>query len=163
MVEQYRDAGGNLAFLSADNFFYQVERSGPTMIGRIRWRDLGQPEAALVGAQYAGWDETRLPNRPYLVGDTAAAPWLFAGTGLQDGSRFGNYGIEVDEHTTTSPPGTHVLASIPNAVAPGVGAEMTYYRLGHAHVFDAGVMNFGATADWPLVSTLVTNLWRHLS
>jgi len=29
-------------------------------------------------------------------------------------------------------------------------------------VFDAGVINFGASADWPVVSTLVDNLWRRL-
>ena len=39
---------------------------------------------------------------------------------------------------------------------------MTYYRSGHAQVFDAGVINFGASADWPVVSTLVDNLRRRL-
>jgi hypothetical protein len=40
---------------------------------------------------------------------------------------------------------------------------MTVYRRRRATVFDAGVMNFGASAYWPGISTLVGNLWTHLS
>jgi hypothetical protein len=40
---------------------------------------------------------------------------------------------------------------------------MTYYRRGAAQVFDAGVLNFGGTADWPVVSKIVENLWRRLA
>jgi hypothetical protein len=163
IVRQFRDDGGNLAFLSADDFFYRVTLSGDSIVGRTRWRDLGAPEASLVGGQYAGWEEHRFRNKPYRVTDTAAAPWLFAGTGLHDGSTFGLYGIEIDERTAASPPETHVLAEIPGDFGPHVPAEMTLYRLGGATVFDAGVMNFGGSADWPVVSTLVSNLWEHLS
>ncbi len=162
LLAQFRDAGGNLAFLSADNLFYRVEVSGDRMLGRTRWRDLGRPEAALVGAEYAGWNERVFGNEPYRVVDAAAAPWLFAGTGLHDGSRFGRYGIEIDERTAASPPGTRVLAEIPGAFGPGTEAQMTYYRRGRAQVFDAGVLNFGSTADWPVVSRIVDNLWRRL-
>lgn len=163
LIEGYRDDGGNLAFLSADNFFYRVSVSGDTMLGRARWRDLGRPEAALVGAEYVGWDEAHYPNRPYRVTDRTAARWLFAGTGLGDGSRFGRYGIEIDERTAVSPPDTHVLAQITGEFGSGMTAEMTIYRRGRATVFDAGAMNFGASADWPGVSRLVANLWTHLS
>lgn len=163
LIERYRDDGGNLAFLSADNFFYRVSVSADTMVGRTRWRDLGRPEAALVGAEYVGWDEAHYPNRPYLVTDRTAAPWLFAGTGLGDGSRFGRYGIEIDERTSASPPGTRVLAQIRGEFGSGMTAEMTLYRRGRATVFDAGTMNFGASADWPGVSRLVANLWTRLS
>jgi hypothetical protein len=162
LVEGFRDRGGSLAFLSADNFFYAVSRAGAALIGRTRWRDLGRPEAALVGAAYVGWDERRLPNRRFTVESVAGAPWLFAGTGLRHGARFGSYGIEIDARTPDSPPGTRVLCSIRDAFGPGLSAEMTYYRRGRAQVFDAGVMNFGASATWPVVSTLVDNLWRHL-
>jgi hypothetical protein len=163
LIEQFRNLGGNLAFLSADNFFYRVTYSGRDMVGRTRWRDLGRPEAALVGAEYVGWEQHRYPNRPYRVVDTAAAPWLFAGTGLHDGSRFGHYGIEIDARSAESPPGTRALAEIPDAFGPTVSAEMTIYRRGGATVFDAGVINFGATGDWPIVSRMLTNLWQHLS
>jgi hypothetical protein len=163
LITAYRNAGGNLAFLSANSFFYKVEVSGDTMTGRRRWRDLGRPEAALIGAQYAGWNEGDFPNRPYRITDTAAAPWLFKGTGLHNGSTVGHYGIEVDEPTAASPPHTHVLAVIPNEVGPGKPAEMTIYKRGRSTVFDAGAMNFEASAHWPKLSRFFSNLWSHLS
>jgi hypothetical protein len=163
LIESYRNLGGNLAFLSADNFFYRVSVSGDGMVGRTRWRDLDRPEASLVGAEYVGWDEARFPNRPYRVVDMAAAPWLFRGSHLRHGSRFGRYGVEIDQRTPASPPGTRVIASIRGAFGPGKTAQMTVYRRRRATVFDAGVMNFGASAHWPGISTLVGNLWTHLS
>jgi hypothetical protein len=161
LVQQYRDLGGNLAFLSADDFFYRVNRVGSTITRVGRWRDVGRPEAALVGEQYVNWDEHVFPNRPYTV----AAPdsWAFADTGLHADSRFGLYGIEIDATTPDSPPGTEVLAQIPDAFGPGQNAQMTYYELGGAKVFSAGVMNFGGSADWPVVSTILENVWDRLS
>jgi hypothetical protein len=163
VMTRYRNAGGNLAFLSANNFFYKVKVSGNTMSGRTRWRDLGRPEAALTGAQYAGWNEGKYPNRPYRIVNTSAAPWLFEGTGLHNGSIVGNYGIEVDEPNSASPPHTHVLAEIPNELGPGKPAEMTIYTRGRSTVFDAGAINFGASAHWPALSRFFSNLWSHLS
>jgi N,N-dimethylformamidase beta subunit-like, C-terminal len=163
LVTRYRDEGGNLAFLSANNFFYRVQVSGNTMVGRTRWRDLGRPEAALVGAQYVGWNESRFANHPYRVVHAQVARWLFAGTDLHDGSRFGDYGIEIDEPTAASPPGRHILAVVPDEFGAGKPADMTIYRQGRSTVFDAGVLNFGASAHWPQISRFVSNLWRHLS
>ena len=119
LIERYRDEGGNLAFLSANNFFYKVEVSKNTMSGRTRWLDLGRPEAALIGAQYVGWDESRFPNHPYRVVNTRAARWLFAGTGLRPGSRLGRYGIEIDQRDAASPPDVKVLAAIRNDFGTG--------------------------------------------
>ncbi len=163
LIERYRDGGGNLAFLSANNFFYAVRPGHDTIWGRMRWRDVGRPEAALVGEQYDGWNLGRYPNLPYHIVDTAAARWLFAGTNLHDGSRLGRYGIEIDEPSDASPPGAKVLAVIRNAFGPGHSAKMTIYRRGRSTVFDAGALNFGASAHWPSVSRLVSNLWSHLS
>jgi hypothetical protein len=162
LITQYRDAGRNLAFLSANNFFYKVVVHGNTMIGRTRWRDLGKPEASLVGAQYVGWNESNWPNRPYHVVNRQAAPWLFRGTGLRNGATFGNYGIEIDEPNTVSPDDTDILADIPHEFGKKA-ADMTIYRMGRATVFDAGVFNFGASAHWPKISRMVSNLWSHLS
>ena len=163
LIDRYRNGGGNLAFLSANNFFYRVAVVGNEMEGRTRWRDLGRPEAALVGAQYVGWNEASFPNHPYRVVNAQAARWLFAGTGLHDGSRLAECGIEIDEPAAASPPHTHVLAVIPDEFGAGKSADMTIYRRGRSTVFDAGALNFGATAHWPAVSPLVSNLWRHLS
>jgi hypothetical protein len=133
------------------------------MTGRIPWRNVGRPEAALLGAQYAGWNEGNYPNQPYRITNTAAAPWLFEGTGLHDGSSIGNYGIEVDEPNSASPPHTHVLAVIPNELGPGKPAEMTIYTHRRSTVFDAGAINFEASAHWPALSRFFSNLWSHLS
>ena len=164
VIQQYRDLGGNLAFLSANDVFYKVVKHGDTMDGRWRWRDLGRPEASLVGAQYVDWNHNEYGNRPYIATGVRRTPWLFAGTGLRNGDSFGVYGIEVDARTAQSPKGTEVLAQIPSIFGPGKSAEMTYYTTPRgAKVFSAGVMNFGGSALWPVVSTLMSNLWTELS
>jgi hypothetical protein len=164
VIDRYRNLGGNLAFLSANDFFYKVVKHGEQMDGRWRWRDLRRPEAALVGAQYVDWNHAEYPNKPYTVTGTANAPWLFRGTGLHDGDTFGNYGIEVDAEDGASPPKTRVLAQIHDIFGPGKTAEMTYYTTAAgAKVFSAGVMNFGGSALWPVVSTMTENLWTKLT
>ncbi len=161
-VQRFRDLGGNLAFLSANDFFYRVVKHGDRMDGRWRWRDLGRPEARLVGADYVDWNHERYPNRPFTVVD--ATPWLFRGTGLRAGDSFGVYGIEVDARGHASPRGTQVLARIASIFGPGKSAEMTYYTTPRgAKVFSAGVMNFGGSALWPVVRTMIENLWVELS
>jgi hypothetical protein len=162
-TQRYRDLGGNLAFLSANDFFYKVEKQGDTMVGRWRWRDIGRPEASLVGEEYVDWNHGRYPNRPYKVTGATQASWFFRGTGLRNGSTFGVYGIEVDATAPSSPHGTHVLARIGDIFGPGKSAEMTYYELPNgAKVFSAGVMNFGGSALWPGVRTMIGNVIAHL-
>jgi hypothetical protein len=163
LTQRYRDGGGNLAFLSANNFFYKVVKRGDAMDGRWRWRDLGRPEAALVGAQYVDWNHGTYRNRPYVVTGEAKAPWLFKGTSFRDRSSFGVYGIEIDAVAPASPRGTRVLARIPDIFGAGKSAEMTYYETPRgSRVFDAGVMNFGGSALWPEVRPLIANLWSYL-
>ena len=80
-------------------------------------------------------------------------------------TRFGRYGIEIDERTAVSPPGIQVLARIPD-ILPNAGrsAEMTYYETpAGAKVFAAGALNFAASVDQPVVSQLLENLWARLS
>jgi hypothetical protein len=164
VVRRYRNLGGNLAFLSANNLFYRVTRAGHVLHGRQRWRDLGRPEAALVGVQYVGYDEHTFRNAPYKVTGMGSAPWLFRGTGLHNGSRFGRYGIEVDAGAASSPHGLRILARIPDVFGAGKSAEMGYYttRRG-AKVFAAGALNFGSSAELPVPARMLTNLWERLS
>jgi hypothetical protein len=123
---------------------------------------LGRAEAGLVGAQYVGANHGAR-QEPYVVRGAAAAPWLFASTGLADGATFGRYGIEIDARTPASPPATQLLAEIPNLVT-GRSAEMTYYETaGGAVAFDAGVLDFAASLDQPPGSRLVENLWTRRS
>jgi hypothetical protein len=170
VIVRFRDLGGNLAFLSANNFFWRVDRHG-RMIERIaQWRDLGRPEAALTGVQYRANDRGGR-KAGFVVRSTAAAPWLFAGTGLSVGSTFtgygyptGPFGIEIDETTISSPRGTKILAEIPNLYGPGFTAQMTYYRTdAGAKVFAAGAFTLAGAALWQPVTRLLDNLWSHLA
>jgi hypothetical protein len=163
VVQGFRDLGGNLAFLSANNFFWRVERDGRWLVKKRLWRELGRPEAALVGVQYVGSDGGRR-QAGYTVAGAASAPWAFAGTGLRDGDAFGTYGIEIDARSPASPPGTQLLAVIPDLLGAGRSAEMTYYETpAGAKVFAAGALNFAASLDRPEVQRLVENVWARLS
>ncbi len=165
LTQRYRDLGGNLAFLSANNFFWRVNRNGARLWRTRLWRTLGRPEAQLVGVQYRGNDRGG-HTAPYVLTNPGAAPWLFAGLELGVGATLGTarYGIEFDMVAPESPPGTTVLAT----VSPGLGdgtilGQMSYYETSAgAKVFAAGTLGFGGS-DNPVASTLFANLWQHLS
>lgn len=169
VVQRYRDLGGNLMFLSANNFFWQIrELNGGRAIQKLgEWREDGRPEAGLIGAQYRANDNGQ-HRGPFTVENAALAPWLWAGTGLTDGSTFGGevggFGIEIDGTAAASPPETIAVASIPDLLGPGRTAEMTYYELPNgAKVFAAGALNFmGSVTIWPM-KQLMNNLWDHLT
>ncbi|HEY0415554.1 MAG TPA: N,N-dimethylformamidase beta subunit family domain-containing protein [Gaiellaceae bacterium] len=167
VVERFRDVGGNLMFLSANNFFWKVAKSGQVLRKVGKWRDAGRPEARLIGVEYRANDDGQHQGL-YTVQNTAAAPWLWDGTGLGDGSTFGQfvggYGIEIDSTTADTPPGTTVLAQIPDLFGPGLTAQMTYYETpAGAKVFAAGALDFGGSATfWP-VKRMLDNLWSRLS
>jgi N,N-dimethylformamidase beta subunit-like protein len=160
IVKRYRDLGGNLAFLSANNFYRRVAISHSRMTCIGQFRDLGEPEAALVGVQYVDWWRRRYPSRPFVVRSVAAAPWLFRGTGLRRGDHFGRgYGIEIDARAPSSPPGTRVIAELPSIFGPGKTAQMTYYRTrAGAKVFAAGAMYFEGPQS-PATARMLRNLW----
>jgi hypothetical protein len=167
VIQRFRDLGGRLIMLSANNFFWKVEKNGQ-WIRRVKlWRDLGRPESAVFGVQYRANDDGSRQGVIRLM-NTAAAPWLFEGTGLTDGSTLGDvvggYGIEIDQTTVFTPPNTIVLGEIPNLYGPGLTSQMTYYETeAGARVFAAGVLDFGGSAPlWP-VRRLLDNLWRHMT
>ena len=166
VVERYRDVGGNLAFLSANNLFWRVVDDRGTLRRVGLWRHLGRPESAVIGVQYIGNDEGSRQG-PFLVRDLGAS-WLWSRTGLEAGGTFGEfvggYGIEIDATTDVSPPGTQVLAEIPDLFGPGKTAQMTYYETETgAKVFAAGALDFGGSATYWPVSRLLENLWARLS
>jgi hypothetical protein len=163
VITRYRNLGGNLAFLAANNLFWDVRIDGSLMTKVGLWRDRGRPEGALTGGEYVGSNHGAV-QKPYVVTGATAAPWLFAGTGLANGSTFGSYGIEIDASGASSPAGTLVLARIPDLLGPGKSAEMTYYETAAgAKVFNAGAINFAATATQEPVSTMLANLWTRLT
>jgi hypothetical protein len=164
LVEGFRNLGGRLIFLSANNFFRRIVREGDRVRLAGEFRREGRPEAALLGAQYIANDRGGR-QQPYVVVGADVAPWAFAGTGLANGSTFGLYGVEIDAVTRASPPGTQVLARIPDLFGPGRSAEMTYYETPNgARVFSAGALAFGGTVMlWPEVGKILDNVWARLS
>ena len=161
IVQGYRDRGGNLAWLSANNFFWKVVRHGAELERVGQWRDLGRPEASLIGVQYRGNDEgqRRGPMRPV----PGAAPWLFAGTPLEHGEPWGDFGIEIDARASSSPSGTTVVAQVPNLYGPGFTAQMTYYETAvGARVFAAGAFSLASGARTKVGRRLLENLFAHM-
>ena len=167
VMQRYRDLGGRMIFLSANSFFWKVNRR-PNELRRIKlWRDLKRPEAALIGSQYRANDNgTR--RGVYHVANSAKVPWLFQGTGLVDGATFGDavggYGIEIDSTTRHTPSGTVVVAVIPDIFGKGINAEMTYYETAAgARVFNAGALDFSGSVMAEPMRAMLSNLWAHMT
>ena len=167
VIRRFRDLGGRMISLSANAFFWKVERTRDELHRSQLWRKLGRPEAALFGAQYRGNDDGTSQG-VYYVTNAEAVPWLFEGTGLVNGSTIGDvvngYGIEIDATTRSSPPGTIVVAVIPNIFGPGINAEMTYYETpAGARVFNAGTLDFSGSVLTSAVSRMLENLWARMT
>ena len=162
-VEGFRNRGGNLMFLSANNFFWRVAVRHNRMSRIAKWRDIGRPEAALVGVQYIG-NDGGTHRDAYHVRHTEAASWLFAGTGLANGLSFGwAFGIEIDKSATSSPRDIRVLADLPNLFGPGKTGQMTYYKKGRAKVFAAGAFGLVDNMQSQAVDVMMENLWAKFS
>ena len=163
LVEAYRNLGGNLMFLSANNFYWQIVRRGRLIVKTSKWRDLGRPEAALVGVQYRANDRGQRRGQ-WVVRASDTLPWVFAGTGLQNGSRFSSGGIEIDATAPSSPRGITVLAEIPDLYGRGLTAQMTYYETpAGAKVFAAGAFTLAGAVWEPTVRRIIENLWARLA
>ncbi|MGZ4403676.1 MAG: N,N-dimethylformamidase beta subunit family domain-containing protein [Gaiellaceae bacterium] len=160
VVTQYRNLGGNLMFLSANNFFWKITLDGAVMTRVAQWRDLGRPEAALIGVQYRGND--RGGHRgPWILSHRGKSSSLFAGRNIDE---FGSGGIEIDATTPSSPRNIQVLAQIPELYGPTFTAQMTYYETAAgAKVFAAGAFTLAGAVWDPEIQPLVECLWRELS
>ena len=163
VVTGFRNRGGSLMFLSANNFFYRSVKHGNVMTRTGRWRLAGRPEAALIGVQYFGNDSGR-HQAPWTLRSTPAGRWIFAGTNLHPGSSFAKGGIEADATTPSSPRGTQVIGAIPNIFGDGQDAEMSYYELPNgAKVFAAGAFTLAGKVWMPGVEQVLENLWTRLA
>jgi hypothetical protein len=163
VISRFQDLGGNLIFLSANDFFWKVERRGAYLRRIDQWRRLDRPEARVIGIQWiaSNYGES---ERSYVVTGADKEPWVFAGTGLANGSEFGRYGIEIDARSPSSPSsGVTVLAVAPHAIGKN-DAEMALYRTtGGAMVFAAGALDFSGSIGLPAVARLVDNVWARLA
>jgi hypothetical protein len=164
VVTNFRDRGGNLMFLAANVFFCRIDIHGDVMKRVGPWRELGRPEAQLVGVQYIGWNQMKYGPKPYILQAPESAAWVFEGTELRNGDHFSSGGIEIDARADASPHGIKVLAAIPNVFGPGKTAEMTYYETSKgAKVFAAGAFSLGAAVWHAQARQVVENLWTRLA
>ena len=132
LIQRYRDLGGNLAFLSANNFFWEVRLEGRTAAAH---EALAEHRQAGVGAaRHPVPRERRRPNpaplrRPFGSRQRhGSGPAPASTDGSTFGEELGGYGIEIDQATTVTPPGTILLADILDLYGPGLTAQMTYYE-----------------------------------
>jgi hypothetical protein len=161
-VRGYRRLGGHLMFLSANNFYWRILRRGRSIVRSGRWRDLGRPEAAMIGVQFVVNDGGE-HQRPFVVRRAGAVPWLFRHTGVHNGSRIGRFGIEIDARAPSSPPGTRVIAEIPHLIH-GHTAQMTYYEgRNGSKVFAFGAFSMAGVATQRPFITMLDNLWERLA
>jgi hypothetical protein len=161
-VTEFRNRGGNLIFLSANNFYWKIVIRGRVMYRVIKWRDLGRSEASLLGVEYFHNDDGEHRGN-WIVRDARRFAWLLNGTGLGNGGSISNGGIEADHMTSASPKSTRVVAEIPNLYGPGMTAQMTYYEKAGAKVFAAGAFTLAGAIRQPRVQQLIENLFTHLS
>ena len=166
-VTAARDAGVNLAFLGANAMFRRT-RLDATALGADRlvicyktsyprdpmfgvqdalvtsdWREPPRPdpESSLIGTLYEGY--------PAVASYVVAAPdsWVFAGTGVPAGARFGNLvGVEYDRVNPAYPVPRpiQVLSHSPLVCqgAASFGDSAYYTHAGGAGVFNAGTMRW---------------------
>ena len=159
VVTRFRDRGGNLMFLSANNFFYKITISGDVMTRVGQWRNLDRPEGSLIGVEYFAWDSAGHGGSPWTVRNAPAGRWIFARTGLHPGSNFASGGIEADGVDAASPRNVQVLAEIEHVFGGAHNAQMTYYQSpSGGKVFAAGAFSLACSIWQPPVRQLVANL-----
>jgi len=163
-VTEFRNRGGNLMFLSANNFFYKITIADGVMTRIGQWRKLGLPEAALEGVEYFAYDVQSRGGSPWKLTKSRPGRWIFSSTGLAAGDTFSSGGIEVDHTGSASPKGVAVLAEMHNVFGrPGQTAQMTFYATPNgAHVFAAGAFSLACSVWQRPVSRVVANLLLRL-
>lgn len=175
-------AGGtSLAFLTGNTYAWQIryednERTivgykefaaqdpvqGPTTTGHFRDPPVNRPENALIGVMSDGSDNANVTPADWVV--TNANHWVYAGTGLSNGSVIpGIVYYEWDGlvNNGATPAGTTVLASsvVPNNVISGSRHEATVYERPPAVVFAAGTIYFNQhLRSKPAVAQIMKNV-----
>lgn len=160
-LERFIGSGGNAAFLAANSVFWRVRLDEATMTCHkaasvaddpdpditALWRGplIDRPEHMLLGSQYQDYQFLYGTSFDWTV--AAADHWLYAGTGLTNGSTLpGLVGYEWDRAPSPVPAGTIVLAHTDFEKADGD-------RRGHdaterVHPGGGTVVNVGTTY-WP--------------
>ena len=137
-------------------------KHGQTMMKTKQWRDLGRPEAALLGVQYRGNDSGEHRGR-WLLRKARAGRWIFAGSGLKPGDAWCSGSIEIDQTSDASPRARRCSPRSRTSSGPA-SPQMTYYETARgAKVFAAGAFTLAGAIGRPDVKNVVENLWTRLA
>lgn len=160
-----RDAGSHLAFLGANAGYWRVGLQGEDIYcakdasiqpKNIRWRDLGDPESAVVGALYDAFPV----SGPMVIREPEFA--LFEGIKLSKGSSFpGLIGVETDRyypgHQTPQQIEVPTLSPV-ECRGKQTWSTMTYYSVDSgASVWASGTMNWTRSLAGPSQSKGITS------
>jgi N,N-dimethylformamidase beta subunit-like protein len=168
LLKRYRDAGGALVFLQANPFYRQVhiDREHNAVVMTDYDAREGRSDFALAGVGYDGCCFPRDRAAPYVAASGRAyqrVRWLFRGTGITPGRRFGYAGSESDRIDPELTPRDHVVAA--QAVIRGkrgvISASMVWSRAGRGSVFATGSYTFLRMGQG-LTYKLLDNVWRKL-
>jgi len=168
LLKRYRDGGGNLVFLQANPFYRQVrlDRERNAMVMTDYDAREGRSDFALAGVGYDGCCFPRARAAPYTAAtgrDYERVRWLFRGTGIGPGQRFGVAASESDRIDPALTPRDHVVAG--RAVIEGkhgvINATMVWSHAGRGSVFATGNYTF-LRMGRGLTYKLLDNVWRKL-
>ncbi len=180
------NGGTSLAMLCANNIYWRVRFQSnaagspnrvmacykgfpePSTEKTILFVDLGQSEAQIEGVEFAG---AAFDDSDWVV--TNAHHWLYAGTGLTNGSRIaGVVGGEWDKLVSATPADTTVVASVPKLsvdFGPTVQASVVRDMASGATVFAASTLKFGlyfggqsSIREDPAITKITANLLAHI-
>lgn len=168
LLRRYRDVGGNLVFLQANPFYRQVrlDREHNAMVMTDYDAREGRSDFALAGVGYDGCCFPHARAAPYTAAtgrDYQRVRWLFRGTGIGPGQRFGVAASESDRIDPELTPRDHVVAGL--AVIEGkhgvINAAMVWSHAGRGSVFATGNYTF-LRMGRGLTYKLFDNVWRKL-
>lgn len=202
-VEEFVRRGGNVAFFSGNTAWWQIrlEDGGRTMVchrdpiadqvadprlATVEWSAALRPENSLTGVSFRAGAGAWGAHMPRMLEESYTARfaghWVFEGTGLTDGDKFGEgcLGYETDAaefqevagvprvtcHDGT-PPTFVVLATADlrhwSAYGQGGMATMGVFTSGLGTVFTAATVNWGAALGDPVVDRITRNVLDRLS
>lgn len=202
-VEEFVREGGNAAFFSGNTAWWQIrlEDAGRTMVchrdalddpcadpalATVEWSAAGRPENGLTGLSFRAGAGIWGPHMARMLEESYTARfaghWVFEGTGLGDGDKFGQgcLGYETDAaeyrevlgvprvtcHDGT-PPTFVVLATADlshwSSYGQGGAATMGVFTSGAGTVFNAATVNWGHALDDPVVDRITRNVLDRLS
>lgn len=175
-IHDLRARGARLAFLFSNNIYREVSIRGDRIVvddDYTRWP--GRSDFLLLGNGYRSCCFPGRPLPPYTVTSAARrVPWLFRGTGLGPGSRFGIVGTETDDVVDgLSPRSTIVLATatLPQVGGTRVRAAMAFlpgprgggiFTSGNMRFLDGLITDRRPARDRRRVDRLLRNVWNWL-